>query len=381
MSAYLSRLVPIVSPAFMAEFGWDESWIGYLTAANIVGALFVLFTCMGLIKRYGGVQALQVCLLLGSASLLLFHVPSLSLALLASALIGFSNGTANPAGSEVLQRFTPPARRNFVFSIKQAGVPLGGVVAGLSHSAAGRGAGLAHRAGGGGGLRRGRHACDVAVPLAHRRAARAHGPGLQTLSFADLAGPLRSLSRGPGLHAHGLGRRRARGGAGVLVHLRGDLCGGRARPIAERGGPGVRRDAGHQRDRPRHDRMDRRPHRLQHVDARDRSGVVRARHHRARPHAADWPVWALLLLAAFAGASVSGWNGVQIAEVARRSPPEMVGETAAGCGDPGVRQQHGRADRVRGVRRGDRRFDLAFIAAGAFSLLCLPLLWGIDRKA
>jgi hypothetical protein len=27
-----------------------------------------------------------------------------------------------------------------------------------------------------------------------------------------------------------------------------------------------------------------------------------------------------------------------------------------------------------------RRFDLAFIIAGACSLLCLPLLWGIDRK-
>ena len=28
-----------------------------------------------------------------------------------------------------------------------------------------------------------------------------------------------------------------------------------------------------------------------------------------------WPLWAFLLLAAFAGIAVSGWNGVQIAEV------------------------------------------------------------------
>ena len=54
------------------------------------------------------------------------------MALLASALIGFSNAAANPAGAEVLQRFTPDARRNLVFSIKQAGVPLGGVIAGLA---------------------------------------------------------------------------------------------------------------------------------------------------------------------------------------------------------------------------------------------------------
>ena len=38
----------------------------------------------------------------------------------------------NPAGSEVLTRLTPPAHRNLVFSIKQAGVPLGGVLGGLA---------------------------------------------------------------------------------------------------------------------------------------------------------------------------------------------------------------------------------------------------------
>ena len=89
-SAYLSRLVPIASPAFMAEFGWDESWIGYLTAANIVGALFVLFALIGLIQRMGSVLALQASLAIGAASLLLFHVPSLAVALLASALIGLA---------------------------------------------------------------------------------------------------------------------------------------------------------------------------------------------------------------------------------------------------------------------------------------------------
>src|SRR3546814_19331100 len=46
--------------------------------------------------------------------------------------MGLSNGTANPAGSEVLQRYSPPGKRNLIFSIKQAGVPLGGVIAGLA---------------------------------------------------------------------------------------------------------------------------------------------------------------------------------------------------------------------------------------------------------
>ena len=35
----------------------------------------------------------------------------------------------SPPASQLLARFTPPARRNVVFSIKQTGVPLGGILA------------------------------------------------------------------------------------------------------------------------------------------------------------------------------------------------------------------------------------------------------------
>ena len=60
----------------------------------------------------GGVLALQWASLIGAASLLLYLVPSLAVALIASVCVGLNNGAANPAGSEVLQRFTPPAHRN-----------------------------------------------------------------------------------------------------------------------------------------------------------------------------------------------------------------------------------------------------------------------------
>ena len=196
-SAYLSRLIPIASPALMAEFGWHESWIGYLSAANIIGALFVLFGCVGLIQRLGSVFALQLSLVLGAASLILFHVPSLAVALLASALIGISNGTANPAGADVLQRYTPDTRRNFVFSIKQAGVPLGGVVAGLTippliETFGWRSALVIAAAG---------TLAATALMLPFR--ARIDGPrervARSRMSLADLAVPLRSLTAAPGL--------------------------------------------------------------------------------------------------------------------------------------------------------------------------------------
>jgi MFS family permease len=46
-------------------------------------------------------------------------------------MIGLAYGVTNPAAALILARHCPPERRNLVFSLKQTGVPLGGVVAGL----------------------------------------------------------------------------------------------------------------------------------------------------------------------------------------------------------------------------------------------------------
>jgi MFS family permease len=44
-----------------------------------------------------------------------------------------------------------------------------------------------------------------------------------------------------------------------------------------------------------------------------------------------WPFWAVILLAGVAGITVSSWNGVQIAEVARLAPNDKVAETTSGA--------------------------------------------------
>src|SRR5262245_56063969 len=93
-AAFLTRLIPVASPAFMAEFGWDQSWIGYLSAANLAGALLVLLAGVELLRRIGYVLAFQAAIVIGALSLPLFQVPSLAAALIASALVGFSNAAA-----------------------------------------------------------------------------------------------------------------------------------------------------------------------------------------------------------------------------------------------------------------------------------------------
>ena len=45
-----------------------------------------------------------------------------------------------------------------------------------------------------------------------------------------------------------------------------------------------------------------------------------------------WPAWVLLPLAAAYGATAIGWNGVQLSEIARRSPPGMAGAVTGASG-------------------------------------------------
>ncbi len=47
-------------------------------------------------------------------------------------MIGFGYGPSSPAGNDILHRTAPPSKRAMIFSVKQAGVPVGGVLAGLA---------------------------------------------------------------------------------------------------------------------------------------------------------------------------------------------------------------------------------------------------------
>src|SRR5262249_21042328 len=59
-----------------------------------------------------------------------------------SFLVGIGYGPSAPAGSDVLLRHSPAHRRSLIFSLKQAGVPLGGVLSGLTLPALYAAAGL-----------------------------------------------------------------------------------------------------------------------------------------------------------------------------------------------------------------------------------------------
>jgi MFS family permease len=381
VSATLGRLVPVAGPAFTAEFGWNESWVGYLSAANIVGALFALTAGIGVMRRMGGVRALQWSLIVGAATLLLYLVPSIGLALFASACVGLSNGTANPAGSEVLTRTTPLAHRNLVFSIKQAGVPLGGIIGGVAIPPLIEAMGW-------------RYAAVVVaafcialtlltwpfraridLPVDQRRQQR-----VGNFRLTDIQVPLQSLSRGNRLwRASCVGGLLAIAQAAWVIFLVTYLVVALGQSLSTAGLMFAvmqttsmlgRVCMGWSAD-----------HLLSSTAtlgiASAGSGITTILLALSTP---AWPVWAFVVLAAFAGIAVSGWNGVQIAEVARRSPPELIGETAAGSVILIFTANMLTPIVFAAFVAATARYDIAFLVCGACSFICLPLLYGLREK-
>jgi nitrate/nitrite transporter NarK len=86
----------------------------------------------GLIRRYGGVRTTQA-VLLAAAGMLVIAACSLGVTGLACAAIvlGSGYGAAAPASTHLLVPHTPRAIFNLVMSLRQIGVPLGGVFAAL----------------------------------------------------------------------------------------------------------------------------------------------------------------------------------------------------------------------------------------------------------
>ncbi|MGM1052729.1 MAG: MFS transporter [Pseudomonadota bacterium] len=124
-------LVPTLAPQVAAAFGVPTGWVGLQVSLLYGVAMLTSLQSAVLARRLGGCRASQlaIALVMVGCALALIGSP---LALLATTLmLGLAYGITSPAAAELLTRFTSPERRNLVFSIKQTGVPLGGVLAGL----------------------------------------------------------------------------------------------------------------------------------------------------------------------------------------------------------------------------------------------------------
>lgn len=123
--------VPAMAPAMAQSLGVSPTLIGAYVAVVYIGAMLASLLGGPLVMRWGAIRVSQLGLVVCAAGLaLLAAAPGLASALVGAWLIGLGYGPITPASSHLLAKSTPPDRRSLVFSIKQAGVPLGGVMAG-----------------------------------------------------------------------------------------------------------------------------------------------------------------------------------------------------------------------------------------------------------
>jgi MFS family permease len=123
--------IPAAAPAVAHDLGVPGALVGFFVAAVYGVGIVSALLSPGFVLRYGPVRVIQVILLSVMAMLLAASGGTLALVVLGAVLLGLAYGATAPASTHLLVPHTPRHVFNLVMSIRQVGVPLGGVFAGL----------------------------------------------------------------------------------------------------------------------------------------------------------------------------------------------------------------------------------------------------------
>ena len=354
--------LPVLAPAAAAQIGAPLAWVG-LFVALVYGAGMVCGLASGaLVRRWGALRLSQLCLLSAALGVLCIATGHLVGLAAAAVLLGMGYGPLNPASSHLLTRVSPPRHLSKIFSLKQTGVPLGAVLAGLLLPTlvlwgGWRIAALCVAAG-----------CAVLAavlqPLRERLDAD-RTPGAP-ISLGSLAEPARIAA------ADRSGRAMATStffyaalqlclGTYLITYLTSELGydlvqAGLTLAVTQGAGIAGRLLSGALADRSGQPRR-----------VMGAMGCVMAGCAVATAFAGDWPAALLLVVYAAFGASAIGWNGVYLATVARLVPRADAARATGGT----------LFFTFLGVLLGSPLFGLLGTALGslawAFALLGLPL--------
>jgi MFS family permease len=144
VSSFAAAAIPLLGPILTQRWGLPPESIGYVSAVVSIGICWCLACGGPMLDHYGPIRTLQFSLGFVAAGVALLAQSHVLLGLVGALCIGLGLAPNNPAGSKVLMRTAPPGHRTLIFSIKQAGVPLGGAIAGLTIAPAVLGLGFAN---------------------------------------------------------------------------------------------------------------------------------------------------------------------------------------------------------------------------------------------
>jgi MFS family permease len=122
--------LPVVAPVVAQTLQVSPALVGLYVSVTYAGAMVATLMGGATVARMGAIRVSQWGLVLCALGLLLCAVPWLPSMVFGAVLIGLGYGPITPASSHLLARTTPKHQMSLVFSIKQTGVPLGSMLAG-----------------------------------------------------------------------------------------------------------------------------------------------------------------------------------------------------------------------------------------------------------
>lgn len=131
VSSFAAAAVPLLGPILTQRWNLPPESIGYLSATVSIGICWCLACGGPMLDHHGPIRTLQLGLASICLGMLFLAQPVAAIGFIGALLLGLGLAPNNPAGSTMLMRTAPPRHRNLIFSIRQAGVPLGGAIAGV----------------------------------------------------------------------------------------------------------------------------------------------------------------------------------------------------------------------------------------------------------
>ena len=333
-TALAATSTSVLAPVIGRDLAVAPKLIGVFVGIVYAGSMAASLASGMFIERYGAIRVSQVCVLLCATGALMVAggtvLPGTAILALAVAplVIGLGYGPITPASSHVLARTAPPSRMALTFSIKQTGVPAGAALAGamlpLLALQIGWRATLTLVA-----------AAGIAIALTAQLVRAMLDTGRKPApmpSFARIVAPLRHILRTPVLAelaivAFVYAALQVCLMSFLVVYLTESLgyslvAAGLALTVANLGGIVGRILWGAVADF--------------HVTPRTLLGLIGmaagACSWSTATFGAHWPIAAILALCSLFGATAIGWNGVQLAEVARNAPADEVGAITGAAG-------------------------------------------------
>lgn len=317
----------VAAPRLLAELGAGPVLVGVYVAIVYVAAMLSSQWGATLVRRWGPIRTSQAALAASAVGVLLVATAQPWVAVAGALLIGLGYGPITPASSEMLARTTPANRYALVFSVKQSGVPLGGVIAALLVpavlEASGTGWALAWIA----------VLCIASMALAatlRKRLDTWRDPTGPLPSLAQTLGPVRLVLGHPGLRRLALSSVvfsavQVSLTAYAVTFVHGELgwglvAAGAAMTVSQVAGAAGRVVWGWVADR----QGSARATLLALAGGMAVCGLLMAL------LGPDTPGILVVVLLAVYGATAVGWNGVYLASVARRVPPEQAAAATAG---------------------------------------------------